>query len=81
MDTSNHRGLGTVLLLLGIVLGFVGQFLYPVTGVTQCANGVCATTTPGLLNYTIAAISTTAFLLGAALLYLAWRHRQTVWYR
>jgi hypothetical protein len=72
---SSHRNLGIAFLVIGLLAGGVGSVFYPTATTTQCDNGNCVTTTPGLVNYLIAITTTVAFLLGLSLVYLAWRQR------
>ena len=71
MALSSHRNLGIALVVIGLLAGGVGSVFYPTATTTQCDNGNCVTTTPGLVSYFIAMITTVAFLPGLSLVYLA----------
>ncbi len=73
MGISNHRNLGISLILLGAAVGAIGSIFFPTATTTRCDNGDCVAAAPNLLNYAIAGLGSAAFLVGVALVYLAWR--------
>ncbi len=65
------------MIAFGLLLGVVGGYYFPTYATTQCENNNCVTNAPGPANYVVAAVSAGTFLLGLALVYLAWR-RNTI---
>ena len=78
MMKENRGRLGGFLILVGVVVGSLGQLAFPMgSTTTRCNNGVCTTTTTvtPLGNYVLGLIAVVTLVVGVYLVYMAARPR------